>query len=441
MDGRWHLRKDGSRFFASGVVAPVRDAAGGILGFIKVARDITDRIRYEEALRAGKEQMDLLLDSTLEGIYGVDREGGCIFANAGCLRILGLRDRSDIVGKDAHALFHHSHPEGRPYPREECPIHHACASEGRESDAAREDTFWRAGGGPLPVEYRCRAMRKEGRILGSVVTFLDISERKRMEERLKRAEEHRFEARKMEAIGRLAGGVAHEFNNSLTAINGYAELLLRTIPDDDPSRAGLEEIRKAGGKAAAVTQHLLSYGRQQMLQPRPVDLNGLIGSLAKLLAKVVGGAAELRLSLAPGLAPVFVDPGLMEQAIIGLTMNACEALDAGGSIVLETRNTDLEEEMPGVKQMIPPGRYVVLAHSDSGKGIPEEMLENVFDPFYSTKPMGSRAIGMGLSSLYGFIRQSGGYLLAESRVGKGTRFSIFLPRAEGAGEVRAGEGG
>lgn len=439
MDERWHLRKDGSRFFASGVVTSVRDASGRIIQFIKVARDVTERIRYEEQLEAGKERMDLLLDSTLEGIYGIDREGRCIFANAGCVRILGFRDREDVLGRDAHALFHHSHPDGSPFPREACAIHHDC-TEGAESGEAKEATFWRADAAPLPVEYRCRSMRKDGQVVGAVVTFLDISERKRMEERLQRAEAQRFEARKMEAIGRLAGGVAHEFNNSLTAINGYADLLLRITPEGDPRKQGLEEIRNAGEKAAAVTQHLLTFGRRQILQPRPIDLSGMIGSLAKLLAKVVGDGAELRLALAPDLAPVSVDPRLMEQAIVGLTMNSREALESGGSVTLETRNLDLPEEIAGVNQMIPPGRYVLLAHADTGRGIPGDILEKVFDPFYSTKSMGSRAIGMGLASLYGFVRQSGGYLQVESAVGRGTRFSIFLPPSGPGTASRAGEG-
>jgi PAS domain S-box-containing protein len=431
MDERWHVRKDGSRFYASGVVTPVRDAAGRIVQYTKVARDITERVRYEEALRASKEQADLILNSTLEGIYGIDREGRCIFANANCLKLLGFGEAAEMLGKDMHALLHHTRPDGGPFPKEECALHGECGGKG-DGEASAESVFWRRDGRPVPVEYGCRAMRKDGEIVGAVVTFLDISERKELQARLRRAEEHRFETQKMEAIGRLAGGVAHEFNNSLTAINGYAELLLRTTPEDDPRRGGLEEILRAGQKAAGVTQHLLSFGRKQMLRPETFDLNRMIESRAKLLHKTVGDNAHLHLILAPDLGPISVDPRWMEQAIVSLTLNAREALDDGGSITVETRNLDLEEEMAGLHRMIPPGRYVALIHTDTGRGIPKEKLKSLFDPFYSTKPMGSIAIGMGLSSLYGFVRQSGGYLKVESEVGRGSRFSILFPRADGA---------
>jgi CheY-like chemotaxis protein len=238
----------------------------------------------------------------------------------------------------------------------------------------------------------------------------------------------------MEAVGQLAGGIAHDFNNLLMVINGYAELLQNRIDEKSPLRGNVDEIRHAGDRAAALTRQLLAYSRRQVLQPKVLDLNGVISNLGTMLHRLIGEDIELRTLLRPDLGTVLADPGQIEQVLLNLAVNARDAMSAGGRLILETDNVVLDETFAKEHPTVVPGPHVLLAVSDTGTGIPWEIREHIFEPFFSTKER-DKGTGLGLSTVYGIVKQSNGYISVYSEVGKGTAFKIYLPRVEGEVQV------
>jgi nitrogen-specific signal transduction histidine kinase/ActR/RegA family two-component response regulator len=250
--------------------------------------------------------------------------------------------------------------------------------------------------------------------------ILDITETKRLEEQLKQSQ-------KLESVGRLAGGIAHDFNNMLTAINGYSELTLRTLEGDHPLRRNIEEIKKAGERSALLTHQLLAFSRQQVLQPVVLDLNEVVTDTAKMLERMIGEDVQLIIALEPETGLVNVDPGQLSQIIMNLAVNARDAMPQGGTLTIETANLLLEPGDAKQKVGIPPGAYVMLAVCDTGHGIDDKIRQHIFEPFFTTKEIG-RGTGLGLATVYGIVKQSGGNIEVESKVGAGTNFRIYLPR-------------
>ena len=243
----------------------------------------------------------------------------------------------------------------------------------------------------------------------------------------------------MEAVGQLAGGVAHDFNNLLTAIIGNAELLLRTIDLEDRRRLDVLEINRAAHRAATLTRQLLAFSRKQVLQPRIVDLNGVVAELTAMLRRIIGEHVELRLQLEPGLGRVLADPGQLEQVIINLAVNARDAMPSGGTLTIRTANVDAADvPLPSPESSPLLGPLVELSVSDDGVGMDERTQARLFEPFFTTKELG-RGTGLGLATVYGIVRQSGGHIRVSTRLHHGSTFTIYLPR--GGGSARAGAGG
>jgi len=244
------------------------------------------------------------------------------------------------------------------------------------------------------------------------------------------------QSQRLESVGRLAGGVAHDFNNLLTVINGYSDLALARLSRADPLRASVEQIRRAGERAAALTQQLLGFSRKQIIQPKPVDLNSIIAETCSLLKPLVGELIEIRTVLAPGLGAVVGDSGQVEQILMNLAANARDAMPRGGTLTIETRNVEVAANDAGRFTDIPPGQYVMLSLTDTGSGMTEVTRQKVFEPFFTTKAAGS-GTGLGLATVYGIVKQNGGWIDVESELGKGSAFHIWLPRTDEVAASRA----
>jgi len=385
--------------------------------FYTTGRDITDRKLAEEQLKRLGLQHELVLNAVGEGVHWIGSDGRIKFENPAGAKMLGYSP-AELVGMSAHITMHHTRADGAPYPVDECPVY-ATISSGK-GHRVKDEVFWRKDGTSFPVEYTSTPVSGEDdQLAGTVVVFSDVSERKRIEARL-------LQSQKMETVGKLAGGVAHEFNSILTAIIGQTELLLNDLPAGNPLAKSATEIRLAADRAAGLTRQLLAYGRKQILQPEILDLNLVLAEMESTLNHLMGHA-RLRIVPGAGLKAVKIDPGQMEQVIVNIAMNAGSAMPNGGSLTLETSNVTLDEEFvrpfPGLTE----GDYVLLALSDTGTGMKEEIKAHIFEPFFSTKGVGE-GTGLGLATCYGIIKQSGGHINVYSEMGRGSTFKIYLPQ-------------
>jgi two-component system cell cycle sensor histidine kinase/response regulator CckA len=511
----------------------------------KKTRD--ERERAIRDLRDSEERVRLLLDSTAEAICGVDFQGNCTFTNSACLQILGYDSTEELLGKQMHSLSHHSRIDGTPYPAEECPIYKANQEgTGTHSD---DEVFWRKDGSSFPAEYWSYPMLRNGKAIGAVLIFVDLTKRKRAEGALQRSEArvHRLlesnligistgdlsgklidandaflgllgyarkdllsgqmrwealtppeyreanqlaveqlsrtgvvspcekqfirkdgirvsvligaatlvaesgetevisfvvdiserkrleqqlrQAQKMEAVGLLAGGIAHDFNNLLGVIIGYSEMFEERLDKNDPLRPKAEQIRRAGERAAGLTRQLLAFSRQQVLEPKVLDLNAVVAETLKMLRRLIGEDIELVMVPAANLGSVKADQGQIEQVIMNLAVNARDAMPQGGKLTISTSNLELDEVFVRLHPGIIPGPHVMLLVSDTGCGMSLETQAHIFEPFFTTKELG-KGTGLGLSTVYGVVKQSGGYVSVYSEVGRGTAIRIYLPRID-----------
>lgn len=262
----------------------------------------------------------------------------------------------------------------------------------------------------------------------------DITESVRTEEMLREKEEQLLQAQKMEAVGRLAGGIAHDFNNFLTAINGYSDLMISRLKEADPLRSEVEEIRKAGKRAASLTRQLLAFSRKQVLQPKVLDLNSILAGIGSMLKRLIGEDIELVTFPGEGLGSVKADPGQIEQILMNLVINSRDAMPEGGKLTLETSNLEISGTYVRERATVNAGPYVVLAVSDTGCGMDEATKSRLFEPFFTTKELG-KGTGLGLATVYGIVKQSGGYIWCYSEAGRGTCFKIYLPRVDEKAEA------
>jgi two-component system, cell cycle sensor histidine kinase and response regulator CckA len=313
-------------------------------------------------------------------------------------------------------------------PPEDAPgLHHGLERTNLQRGDVALAQHQRKDGTIIDMELVSHEMELDGR-RARLVLATDISERTRTRAALHQSEEQLRQAQRMDAAGRLAGGVAHDFNNLLTTIRGFSDLLLRDIPADDKRRKDVEQIRKAADRGVLLTRQLLTFGRSQSHEPRTVDLNTLVGNMEGLMQRLIGADIQLVTQLRPGLGEVRVDPGQLEQVLVNLVLNARDAMPAGGTLTLETGERVISGSTRG--RSVKPGRYIVLAVSDTGSGMDGDTLSHVFEPFFTSQAPGSRA-GLGLSIVYGIVKQNGGVVRVSSEPGQGTTVKVFLPRAEG----------
>lgn len=281
--------------------------------------------------------------------------------------------------------------------------------------------------GIIDIEITASPLRDStGKIIAGIEVARDITERRRVEQALRQSEEHLRQAQKMEAVGRLAGGVTHDFNNQLTTIIGYGQLLQNKLAPDDPRQKYAQEILKAGKRASSLTRQLLTFSRSQMLQPKMLDLNAVVANIEKMLRRLIGEDIELVTLLESGLECVKADPGQIDQMVMNLAVNARDAMPRGGKLTIKTEGVTLEEEHCNNISEARPGRFVCFSFADTGVGMDKETLQHIFDPFFTTKGVGEGS-GLGLSVVYGIVKQHGGWIDVYSEPGRGSTFKVNLP--------------
>jgi PAS domain S-box-containing protein len=398
--------------------APLRSPGGEIAGMVTAGLDISDRYRTEQALRQSEERFRTLFDFASDAIFIHDPTGNFIEVNrAACERLGYTRDEllamspSDLDMPEFAALV----PER---------VSHLMA----QGSAFFETAHRRRDGTVVPVELSAAVIDLGGH--PAVLSIArDISERRQAETERAALEEQLRQAQKMEEIGRLAGGIAHDFNNLLTAIRGNASLALAQLPPDASVRDDLEQIEQASDRAAALTRQLLAFARRTVLQPEVVDLGAIVRRLEPMLRRLLGEDVELVTVCPPTRGAVLADPSQIEQVIVNLAVNARDAMPDGGTLTIETADVELDEAVARSHASATPGPNAMVAVSDTGIGMDAATLEHVFEPFFTTKGPG-KGTGLGLATVYGIVRQSGGSIWARSEPGQGSTISIYLPWVE-----------
>ena len=365
-----------------------------------------------------------LIDNAVIGAY---RSGGAsgrfTFVNQALVSMLGYASAEELLKADpARDVFADPHALAR------------LAEVGRDGKIEGTEVEWRRKDGrPVHVRLWGRIVSHTETPFGLEMFVENMSEIRLLQRSLEQAQ-------KMEAVGRLAGGIAHDFNNLLVAILGYADVLRGSVTGDDKRVRCIEEIQRAGERAAGLTRQLLAFSRRQVLDRTVVDLNAVVGDVETMLSRLIGEDVVLRTSLQPRLAGVVADRGQVEQVLLNLAVNARDAMPRGGDLLIETRVVTLTEPMSALPRPLPPGRYVRLTVSDTGEGMDEEVKSHLFEPFYTTKEKG-KGTGLGLSMVYGIVTQSDGALTLVSEPGVGTRFDLWFPPTDRAADPSGGGGG
>jgi len=410
-------------------VAPVRE------GIFVLSLDVTDRVQAERELRKSEERLRQAVRVSGTGIFDHEHSSELVYWSPEQYVIYGWDPDTPVTVAGYIAAVH---PDDR---------ERIAAAVRRAHDPA--------GDGFFDVEHRL--IRPDGSVrwtnirsqtffegegtnrhpVRTVGAATDITDRKQEEADKAKLEARLFQAQKMESIGRLAGGVAHDFNNLLTVINGYTDVLLRGMGDADPAQGPLNEIKKAGLRAAELTQQLLAFGREQVTAPKPLNLNDTIRDLENLLRRLIGEDIVLETVLSPELGRVMADPGQIFQVLMNLAANSRDAMPYGGQLRIGTANVDLDDRYTGEHPEAIPGRYVQLTVSDSGVGMDVETRAHIFEPFFTTKRVGE-GTGLGLATVYGVVKQAGGFIRVSSEPGRGATFQIYLHRVEKAIEVEEG---
>ena len=374
-------------------------------------RSAIERNRAENSVRQWEKRFDDLFENTKDILFTVDLEGNVTSVNKAAEEVMGW-PRNEALEKNIKGLV--------------APEHAALCSEVMRRIVSEEPlqhfeiAMLRKDGRKVLLDTSARLIRSNGKQDCVQGIARDVTERRQLENMVRQSQ-------KLEAIGRLSGGLAHDFNNLLCVIGGHTELLTEALQPDDPAIRSVTQIRKAADSAAALTRQLLAFSRRQVFHPQVVDLNAIVTETERLLGRLIDEHIEFYTALDPALGRVMVDPIQVEQVIINLVLNARDAMPEGGKLTIETSNLDLEEDHHSKFSQVPAGKYVLLALTDTGCGMSEETQSRIFEPFYTTKEMG-KGTGLGLATVYGIVKQSGGFIWVYSEEGRGTTFKVYLPR-------------
>jgi len=394
----------------------VRDDGGQVFATFSSGADITERARAAEALQTAEARMRFALQSANVGIWDQDYSTGVLRWSETIEAHYGLQPGS--FGGTFEAFVERIHPDDRAQVLDKIEK----ASKAGEDFSVEHRTIlpdgtvrWLTGAGRVHLDEHGEPRRAVG-------ISMDVTQRRSLEEQYQQAQ-------KMEAMGRLAGGVAHDFNNLLTVILGYCELLLEDLDPKDPRQTPIAEIRKAGLSAAGLTRQLLAFSRKEMIEPTVLDLNAVTTDMRALLGRLIREDVKVVVVLQPGLAPVKADRGQMEQILVNLAVNAADAMPGGGTLTIETADVELDEHYPTTHLAAKAGRYVRLTVTDTGTGMTPQVQARLFEPFFTTKELG-RGTGLGLATVHGIVKQSGGSINVYSELGRGTSFKVYFPRAD-----------
>ena len=415
----WRQRKDGSRFWAHVVIDPIKSAAGELIGYAKITRDLTERRAADESLRRSQEQFRLLVRSVTDyAIYMLDLEGRVTSWNAGAARIKGYTE-AEIIGQHFSVFYR---PEDKSHGQP------AAALESAKREGRFESEGWRVrkDGSQFWANVVVDPVRDDtGEIIGFAKVTRDVTAKRDAQLALQTAQESLFQSQKLDAIGQLTGGVAHDFNNLLTVIISSLDIVRRRMPPDAKLEGLVENAAKAARRGASLTQRMLSFARRQDLEPEPVDVISLLLEMSDLLKGALGPTIAIRMPAAAPMKPVLVDPNQLELAVLNLAVNARDAMPNGGTITIAV---DEQAGTAGHFQL-KPGSYVRIAVSDEGQGMDAATLARATEPFFTTKGIG-KGTGLGLSMIQGLATQSGGQFVLSSQPGRGTTAELWLPTAE-----------
>ncbi len=415
----WLKRKDGTPVCISVYAMAEKDKEGNPLYYHGTVIDITERMKAVQALRRLEERWALFADRAPIGLFQFTPIGEIVSANPYMAKMMGTTV-DKLIGTNLFKEIWEDSSEVRAWLEK---LETSGEVVGREIKIGRED------GSSLWLRFHIYKVREGGGALYEGICQ-DVTTEKMYQGQL-------YLLHKMEAIGRLAGGVAHDFNNMLMVILGTCDLLLHDLGETHPGYERILIIRKAAERAASLTRQLLAFSRRQVMEPRVIDLNRVLEGTEKILRRLIGEDIELKVRLAPDLWKVKADPAQVEQVIMNLAVNARDAMPRGGVLAIETTNVKLDEVYARDHVGVKPGEYVMLAVSDTGHGMDDETKARIFEPFFTTRSGGT---GLGLSTVYGIVKQSGGNIWCYSEPGEGTTFKVYLPRVEGAMEERVSEG-
>jgi PAS domain S-box-containing protein len=421
-DERWHMRRDGSLFWGSGVLTCIYGDAGEPTGFVKVVRDVTDQKAAQDRLRESEQRLRLLIENVKDSaLIEVDTDGRVVYWNPGAERVFGYT-QEEIRGRKYAIVFPPEDIEGH-VPEEDMA---EALAHGR-SECNR--TLHRKDGTSFSAHWVSEPVRDQhGRLQGFVKVLQDQTEARRAEEEIRQSQ-------RMEALGRLASSVAHDFNNLLTIIGGYSSLIQQRLGNNRELGSPLIQIQEAVKRAARLTAQLLAFSRKQVTEPAVLSINELLSGMEKMLRTLLGGDVEVTFALDPKAGRVKADAGQIEQILMNLAANARDAMPGGGKLRIETRNRIVRKSPAGSDDALEPGQYVTVTVADTGHGIDDAVRAHIFEPFFTTKPV-EKGTGLGLATSYGIAHQSGGTITVESQPGRGASFTLFLPRVRTTAKKR-----